>query len=44
MSPRTWTNLRVILLSGAHYTPRPDNQKIQHENETLKANEPAPYV
>jgi hypothetical protein len=25
-------------------TPRRENLKIRHENESLKANEPAPYV
>jgi hypothetical protein len=25
-------------------THRPENRKIQHKNEILKANEPAPYV
>jgi hypothetical protein len=25
-------------------TPRRENRKIRHENEIVKANEPAPYV
>jgi hypothetical protein len=37
------------LISQLHWqgkltTPRRENRKIQHENEILKANEPAPYV
>jgi hypothetical protein len=38
------TNLRAVLLSGAHYTPRHENQKIRHENEMLKAHEPTPNM
>jgi hypothetical protein len=41
--PRTRTNLGAILLSGAHYA-QTQNRKILHENEILKAIEPAPYV
>jgi hypothetical protein len=29
---------------GKLTTPRHENQKFQHENEILKANEPAPNV
>jgi hypothetical protein len=41
--PRTWTNLGAIFLLGLT-KPRHENQKIQYENELLKAKEPTPYV
>jgi hypothetical protein len=41
--PRTWTNLGAIFLPVLT-TARQENQKIQYENELLKAKEPAPDV